>query len=168
MHGCDEREESVSDSKCTDICHVIRQRVGEGIDVDIDVVDESQDDGIFVVHVTYEPHVSEVPPPRARIWRNMRSAVLCWTDDTNSEHGKSIDGNMTHVGEHTHVRVPRETWESAYTKRVRFLQLKCRRLPTTYRVSTFNALHQWDESLKCIVQINHRSCVPIVGLLLDC
>ena len=73
----------------------------------------------------------------------------------------------THVDEYSHVRVPELAWKNSVARRNTFLQDKCEKMKNKYYVATYNALYNWDDSMKRIVKVYSENMMrPIVGLLI--
>ena len=75
---------------------------------------------------------------------------------------------ITHVDEYSHVRVPELAWKNSVACRNTFLQDKCKKIIIVFKyyVATYNALYNWDDSMKRIVKVySEKMMRPIVGLL---
>ena len=151
------------DNDCIDICTFIENRVGKGIRANIENV-ENISSGTHKVHINFSiiPHSN--PPENAKYWKNIRSGILCWTVN-NDKVGNTMD-TITHVDEYSHMRVPELAWKNSVARRNTFLQDKCKKIKNKYYVATYNALYNWDDSMKRIVKVySEKMMRPVVGLL---
>lgn len=153
----------------SDLLRVVEGRAGPGVAARIESVTSSApNDGLVTVKIAFDVAEPPTPESTAIFWKNARSGVLCWTVDERTHAGVTIDGTSSYVDDYTHIRIPKTMWENASQRRLRFLEDKARRLHRHYVISTFKALHDWDESLKRVVTVPATQSSPaVVGLLVN-